>query len=242
MGSAANALIDRLPRGEKWGAGRSHCDKCGRKLEWYDLIPVVSWLALRGRCRYCHSPIPYRNLVVEVLMGVGFLLIFNQFSNFQIFQTLVLMGIFWVTTIIAVMDWETKLVSEAMVVVWGLLILIFNFQFSIFNQLLINNFQNNVLGLLTGLFLIGGLWAVSRGKAMGFGDVEIAAVAGWWLGWPAIGVAIWIAFVSGAAAGLVEIVLGKAKMKSEIPFGPFLVFGTWAAFFWGERLLKIFNF
>ncbi len=279
MGSAANALIDRLPRGEKWGKGRSHCDKCGHELGIRDLIPIISYVGLlfnkfkiqnsnfksnskfksmkpriyEAGCRYCHSPIPFRNFVMEIVMAMGFYAIFNQFSNSPIFNVIILLGIFWVTSIIAVMDWETKLVSETLVVVWGglvvamqvinpLLLQIQNLNDKFTNQIQNIQIQNNIWGLVAGIVLIGGLWAVSRGKAMGFGDVEIAVVAGWWLGWPETGVALWTAFVSGAIVGLVKLCLRQAKLKSEIPFGPFLIAGTWTAYFWGGTILNIFNF
>jgi leader peptidase (prepilin peptidase)/N-methyltransferase len=247
MGSAANALIDRLPKKESWLSGRSHCDICKQVLEWNDLLPIFSYLNLKGRCRYCHSPIPQRNLWVEVFLGLGFLLIFNfQFSIFNQFSTFklfLLMGILWVTAIIAVMDWETKLVSEAMVGVWAVLVIIS--QFSIFNFQSIfkfSNYQNNLLGLMIGVGVIGGIWAVTRGKAMGEGDVEIAAVLGWWLGWQSITVALWVAFVSGAVVGVIKITKGLSKLRDEIAFGPFLVIGGWVGYFWGDKLLSLLRY
>ncbi len=235
FGSAANALIDRLPKRESWFTGQSHCDRCKHVLEWKDLIPIASYLTVRGKCRYCHSPIPVRNLWVEILMGAGFIAIFNQFSNYSIFNLFLILGIWWVTIIIAVMDWETKLVSEAMVVAWGGLI--------IANQVLISNDKflnpNNIAGLLVGVGVIGGVWAISKGKAMGFGDVEIAAVLGWWLAWPNILVGLWTAFVTGAIVGSYELLTGRKKLKSEIAFGPFLIFGGWTAYFWGNYLWQL---
>ena len=217
MGSVANAVIDRLPRGESWLRGSSHCDKCNHVLGIWDLIPIFSYLTLGGKCRYCQSPIPYRNLVVELLMGMGFVALSWQ-----------LWAIFWVTVVIAVMDWETHMVSELLVVIWGILIIAGNFQFS-----------SSFLGLLVGLGLIGGVWAVSRGRAMGFGDVEIAAVMGWWLGWPKIAPALWVAFVSGAIIGVIRLMRRIGGLKSEIAFGPFLLIGAWVSYIWGTYLWNL---
>jgi len=255
FGSAANALIDRLPREESWFTGRSHCDKCGHTLEFEDLIPIFSYLYLAvfnntpsnpplnlsgGRkpqrtkrpflgagCRYCGAPIPYRNLLVEIFMGIGFVAI-SYFGNLSNLGMIVLMGILWVTTIIAVMDWETKLVSEVMVVVWGVLVLLLN----------LSNLSNlgNLGGLAAAAGVIGGLWAVTRGKAMGFGDVEIAIVMGWWLGWPKIATGLWIAFVVGAIIGVIKLIKRLSDLKSEIAFGPFLVLGAWVGWLWGDVL------
>lgn len=221
-GSAANAMIDRLPRRESWFGGRSHCDKCGHVLGFLDLVPVVSYLMLGGKCRYCHSPIGRRNLVVEILMGVGFALIFSiQYSVFSL-------AIFWITVVIAVMDWETMLVSDWMVGLWFILIM-FNVQYSMFN----------IYGMLVGIAVIGGLWLVTKKRGMGEGDIGIAAVMGYWLGWPKIAPALWISFVAGAAYGLWLLVVGRAKMKSQIAFGPWLILGAWVGYMWGERMIKM---
>lgn len=134
------------------------------------------------------------------------------------------------------MDWETKLVSETLVVIWAILAIL-NSPFG--SPSLI---KEGVGGVLIGVGFIGGIWAVSRGKAMGFGDVEIAGVAGWWLGWPKIAVGLWAAFVSGAIVALGFVVRGKLKMKSTIAFGPFLVLGAWVASLWGDKIIRWLNF
>jgi len=213
MGSAGNALIDRLPRNESWFTGRSHCDKCKHELGVWDLIPVFSFLFLHGKCRYCRTTIPYRNLIVELIAGMGAI----YFTNIILFM------IFWVTVVITVMDWETKTVSEILIVFWGLLALMQGF---------------DLRGLIVGVLIIGGIWVISKGKAMGFGDVEIALVMGLALGFPKIVTALWLAFVLGAIMGLLLIIRRKVKAKSVIAFGPFLIMGYWIAFFWGDRLIK----
>ena len=229
MGSAANALIDRLPKNISWAKGRSKCDTCGHELNFWDLVPVLSYIFIRGKCRYCHSPIPVRNLFVELITGIGFLLIFN--SGFMIYQSLLLLGVLWATVIIAVMDWETMLVADIVVAVWGVLTLVIKFQTAGFR------FFDSILGFIIAAGLIGGVWLFSKGRAMGSGDIGIAAVMGWWLGWPKIAAGLWIAFVVGAAYGLWLIVSGKKKLKSEMPFGPFLILGAWIGWMWGEKLV-----
>ena len=227
-GSTANAVIDRLPRHESWFRGRSHCDKCGHVLGLLDLIPLLSYLVLGGKCRYCRKKIANRNFGVELLLGLSFMVIGGHLLSL----------IVWVTVVIAVMDWETRLVSEFLVLVWGILV--------IADKFLISNYLvdlNSLLGLAVGVGVIGGLWALSRGRAMGFGDVEIAAVMGWWLGWPKIGVDLWAAFVAGAIMGVIKLIKRLSRLKSEIAFGPFLILGTWAAYLWGSMIWKwVFRF
>lgn len=210
MGSAGNAIIDRLPRNESWVTGRSHCDKCGHVLNTIDLIPIFSYLFLQGKCRYCHKLIPYRNVLIEIIMGLGAIFLTNSFL------------IFWVTVVIAVMDWETRMVSEWLIFFWGILVIMGNW----------GNFGN--WGNLLGVIIIGGIWAVSKGRAMGFGDVEIALVMGLALGWPKIIFALWVAFVAGAIVGLMMMARKQAKAKSVIAFGPFLIFGYWLAYLFGN--------
>ncbi len=231
FGSAANALIDRLPRNESWVKGKSHCDKCNKELGWKDLIPIVSYVSLRGRCRYCRSPIPKRNLMVEIIVGLAFVVINWHLLSFN---GILLSGILWVTVIIAVMDWETKLVSEKMVVAWGVLTLMLNSPFG--SPSLI---KEGVGGVLVGVAIIGGIWLITKKKAMGEGDIEIAAVMGWWLGWPNIMIALWVAFVTGAVVGVWQMAIGRAKLKTEIAFGPFLVIGSWMGYMWGAKIWSL---
>ncbi len=208
-GSVANALIYRLPRGISWYKGRSFCPNCKHRLSLFDLIPIFSYLFLRRRCRYCDSPIPIRYLLVELFMGVGFVL--SPLSN---------LGILWITTVIAVMDWETMLVSDWLVAFWAILILVSNFDIRI----------SNLYGILFGIGIIGGIWLITKKKAMGSGDIGIAAVLGLWLGFPKIITALWLAFVIGGIYGAYLLLTKKAKLKTAVPFGPFLILGGWIAY------------
>lgn len=154
-------------------------------------------------------------------MGLGFLAL----------STWHLALIYWLTLMIAVMDWETQLVSELLVVAWGIAVILSNLS-SLGNL-------NHLLGALSAVLVIGGLWAVTRGRGMGFGDVEIAAVLGFWVGWPNIWLALMMSFVIGAGVGLVKIGFNRSKLKTEMAFGPFLILGGWLAFLWGDKLTKI---
>jgi leader peptidase (prepilin peptidase) / N-methyltransferase len=218
FGSTANALIDRLPRNISWTKGRSKCDSCGHQLHLADLIPVLSYLFLKGKCRYCQSPIPARNLLVELTMALGFVLLNNW----------LLAAIWFITVTIAVMDWETQLVSDVLVIIWASLVTIY--QFSIINF----QFLNPISGLLVGAGVIGGLWLVTRGRGMGSGDIGLAAVMGLWLGWPNVWYGLLVAFVAGAIYGLVLIATKQAKLKSAIAFGPFIILAAWAVHLYGQ--------
>lgn len=220
-GSVANAVIWRLPRGQGWWPGRSACPHCGRTLAWWELVPVVSWLGLAGKCSRCRRPIGVRYLLVELVMAAGFGLLAPI--------NLLLVAIFWLTVVIAAIDWETRLVNEGLVAAWAALVFVSN----------LGNLGNlsHLGGAAAASALIGGIWAVSRGRAMGWGDVEIAAVMGWWLGWPLILPALMVAFVSGAVVGVALVVKRQVSLKSQIAFGPFLIAGAWVGYFWGDILV-----
>lgn len=222
-GSVANAVIDRLPRRESWFSGRSRCDECKHELGVADLVPVVSFLLLLGKCRYCHKPIPLRNLIVELVMASGFVIFSHSWS---------LIVIFWITTVIAVMDWETMLVSDWLVGFWAVLTVL-STQYSV----------HSFYGLLVGIGVIGGLWLLTKKRGMGDGDIGIAAVMGYWLGWPRVAPALWVSFVAGAVYGLWLIVHSRKTMKSQVPFGPFLILGAWIGYVWGDKIIRyVFGF
>ncbi|MEK7504512.1 MAG: prepilin peptidase [Patescibacteria group bacterium] len=203
-GSVANAIIYRLPRGIVWHKGRSICPNCKHNLSFLDLIPVLSFIFLGAKCRYCKKPIPWRYFIVEMLSGLIFL-------NFGFLGFM-----YWMMLIIAFMDWETMLVSDWLVIIWAILVVL--------------NGGTSILGGLVGLGIIGIIWALTRGKAMGAGDIEIAAVLGLWLGFPKIITGLWFAFVIGGIYGAYLLLIKKAGMKSQIPFGPFLLIGGLIAY------------
>ncbi|MDO8488074.1 MAG: prepilin peptidase [bacterium] len=209
-GSVANALIYRVPRRISWWQGRSHCPHCKHDLTGLDLVPLLSYILLAGKCRYCHQPISPRYFLVELGLAAGF----------AYFHSPLLAAILWVTVIIAAMDWETMLVSDWLVAVWAILVIVWQYPL---------NFSQMALGIAVGVGVIGGIWAVTRGRAMGLGDVEIVAVAGLWLGWPKILPALWVAFVAGAIIAVGQLLFKKKKLQSQIAFGPFLILGVWVA-------------
>lgn len=209
-GSVANAIIYRLPRDVSWYKGRSFCPECKHSLNLYDLVPIASYLLLGGKCRYCQSPIPIRYLLVELFLGAAFAV--SYLSNLGFLSYFMI----WITTVIAVMDWETMLVSDWLVAIWTVIVIVSG--------------EVGILGGLLGFALIGGIWLVTKKRAMGAGDIGIAVVLGLWLGYPKIINALWLAFVIGGIYGAYLLLSKKAKLKTAVPFGPFLILGGWIAY------------
>ena len=239
VGSFLNCLIYRLEARESFLKGRSFCPHCRRVLSWWDLIPVFSFLILKGKCRYCYQKISWQYPLVELTTGLLFLLIFNfQLSPAlsQFITTLYLFIISSFLIVIFVYDLKHSIIPDKVIYPAIATALIFNFQLPIFNQFSI--FKFSILSALGAAAFFLTIVLISRGKWMGGGDVKLAFLMGLFLGWPNILVALFLAFLIGAIIGIGLIISGKKTLKSEVPFGPFLVTGTFIALFWAEKLIN----
>ena len=246
VGSFLNCAIYRLENNQSFLKGRSFCPHCKHQLGFWDLMPVLSFLCLRGKCHYCKKRISIQYPLVELATGLLFLLIFNyQFSisnEFSIsnFQNLLVIG-YWLLVssflvIIFVYDLKHYIIPDKVIYPAIIIALIFNFQFLIFNQFSI--FKFSILSAMGAASFFAAIVAISRGKWMGIGDIKLAFLMGLLLGFPNIAVALFLAFFLGAIIGVGLIMLGKKTMKSEVPFGPFLIIGTLVALLWGQELIN----
>lgn len=245
IGSFLNVLIDRLPKGESI-LGRSHCSHCNKTLKWYELVPVLSFIFLRGKCSKCKKPISLQYPLVETITGLLFLLIFNfqfsifnEFSTFNLENLLLLCCQFIVVSCLVVIfmsDLKYMIVPDE--IIYPAVIASILYQFLNWKA---GNLTNWYYPLLAGfgaalffLFLI----LITKGKGMGFGDVKIVFFMGLFLSFPQILVALCLAFFSGAIIGSILIAMRKKTMKSEIPFGCFLAPATLITLFFGEQIIE----
>ena len=248
-GSFLNCLIYRWEQGQKLNSGRSFCPKCRHQLGFWDLIPIFSFIFLRRKCRYCREKIAWQYLIVEISTGLIFLLIFNlqfsiynQFSIIQFSNLLYLWLVACLLEIIFIYDLKHYVIPDR--AVYSAIIVVFLFRIlNLFGnwQLAIGNlpaFSNASLAGLAaaGFFFI--IWLASKGRAMGFGDVKLAFLLGLFLSWPNVLLALFAGFLSGALVGVGLMILGRKKMRSQVPFGPFLIGGALVALFFGERIIK----
>ena len=256
IGSFLNCVIYRLEQ-SKTLKGRSFCPCCKHKLSWKDLFPFFSFIFLGGKCRYCHKKISIQYPVLELATGALFLIIFNLkfgISNqFEIVKFLNLILWFYIVSVLVVVfvyDLKHYLIPDAVLLpaititgvyrfVENLAIsrwdLAENFKLGVFNPAAISNYLLAII-IAAGFFLI--IWFVSGGKWMGFGDVELAVLMGIILGLPAVLVALFLAFFSGAIIGVILMVFGTKNMKSQIPFGPFLVLGTFLSLSFNQQIIS----
>lgn len=243
IGSFLNVLIWRLPQ-EKSVGGRSFCPSCKHKLAWHDLIPVLSFMVARGRCRYCSKPISLRYPLIEVVTGFLFTL------SLFLFPVTDLVSAVWVVraaiivaicVVVFVIDLEHYLILDRVVYPGMAIILALTIAYDLSAGLPLSFFFvshtfNSLLGAVAAFIPFWFLWFVSKGKWMGFGDVKFVAFMGLALGWQSMLVALFAAFTLGAIVGLALMATGKKQFSSKIPFGTFLAFATVTSLFFGNQL------
>jgi leader peptidase (prepilin peptidase)/N-methyltransferase len=234
VGSFLNVCSDRLPAGRSIINPPSACDACQKRLGFRDLVPVFSYLWLRGRCRYCHTPIPWRLPAVEAAMGVVFPLLYWYYGlslelGFSLVYTCLL-------TLIMLIDIEHQLIPDKVVYPGMVLAL----AFSPFQPALGTGAGLRVISAVSGgaagLVVMLLFFLLARG-GMGLGDVKMAAMLGLITGFPRVFVALFLAVIAGGLVAAALLSLGLKKRRQPIPFGPFLSIGTMAVVIWGDDII-----
>lgn len=244
LGSFANVCIWRMPRGEEVVRTPSHCPGCGAAIRWFDNIPVLSYLALGGRCRSCRRPIGWRYPAVELISGVLFLALYLNYGMEPRLAVALMLG--WSLLVISSIDLGHYIIPDA-VTLPGLAIGLLAAGLATAGLPLSIDpmaggryelppiFESLAGAVLGGGFLLLASWAgklAFKQEAMGGGDVKLAAMIGAFLGWKALVFALFAAFLAGSLAGLALILAGSIKAKrAVVPFGPFLALGALAAIF-----------
>lgn len=251
IGSFLNVCIWRLPREESVIGGHSHCVHCGKKIKAYDLVPLFSYLLLKGKCRDCGKRISPRYALVEFITGVSFLALFLNFGIcFDLFSMMFLVSILIVVFFV---DIEHRIIPDELVIaglIGGAIVFVYNIFAGIYTEtlpsvLMYRNdtfWWNPILGLIIGsgsLFLVavlGGL-IYKTDDAMGGGDIKIYAPIGMFLGWKLTLVSLLFSITIGGVISVILLVVFKVGKKTAIPFGPFIVVGTYVTILWGWDFL-----
>jgi leader peptidase (prepilin peptidase)/N-methyltransferase len=228
LGSFLNVVAARLPERRSLLKPRSACTKCGQEIPWYDNVPIVSWLALRGRCRSCGAGIPVRYLLVELLTAV---LIAASFLEFGLSGEAVVASIFCAALVVlSAIDYERRLLPD--------LITLPTFAIVLLGQIALEpgrTLEWILAALGASLFLFIALLVYPKG--MGMGDVKLALLLGAMLG-RLVPVALMVGMVSALVPSFFLIARhGLAGRKMSIPFGIFLSIGGVVALFWGDAIL-----
>lgn len=233
--SFLGVVADRLPRGEGIVKGRSHCTACGRILSAAELIPCISYLALRGHCKGCGERIPRRALLGEILGGLSFLLCALQFTNgntelisLQGAVIFCYLGILWV---VALIDWDTRLIYNRFHLIIAALGLIELFLAPA------HGLTDRLIGaVIVSLPML--LLAIAVPGAFGGGDIKLMAASGFFLGIDAIVVGMFFGLLSGGLYASCMLASKKLKRGDQFAFGPFLAFGLGIAALWGDPIAE----
>ncbi len=227
LGSFLNALLFRFNTGKSVMSGRSACMRCGHELSALDLVPLVSYLYLRGRCRYCHAKISWQYPLVEATAALLAILVLLQ--NPEPLQFAYWFLVWLVLLFIVVYDLRHKIIPWSATLVLMALALVHVWSVGFGPQ---SGIWNVAAGPALGLPLLL-ISLVSGGRWMGWGDGILELSLGWLLGATAGLTALFIAFWSGAIIGIALLMLAKSRytMSSEVPFAPFLILGAATAYF-----------
>ena len=239
IGSFLNVLIDRLPNDESI-MGRSHCDHCKKKLNGLDLFPILSFVFLGAKCRYCKKKLSYFYPFVEVLTGTSFVLtwifapitIHSGFPIMDYIQQVLYICIVSTLIVIIFADLKYKIIPDSMQVAF----LIFAILLHLAQGAGASDFINYFLSGLAIMSPILFLFLITKGKGMGFGDVKLAFIFGFLLGLKGGLLVLYISFLTGGIIGALLLTLRKKGMKSTIAFGPYLVLGIIIMLFFSRQI------
>jgi leader peptidase (prepilin peptidase) / N-methyltransferase len=228
FGSFANVVIHRVPRGESLVRPGSRCPACGHPVAWYDNVPVVGWLLLRGRCRACRASISWSYPAVELAMGVLWALVTLRLVDAGLgWAVPAYLALAFICVVLAVIDARTRLLPNritypAFPVLLSLLLVA---------SVGLGDLGRLARGLLAAV-AVGAFFlalALISPRGMGLGDVKLAPTLGLalgWLSWGAVAFGVFAGFLLGGLAGLAAIALLGLTRKSLLPFGPWLVAGA----------------
>lgn len=237
FGSFLNVVIYRYDQWLSILKDRSACMHCKKQLRWYDLVPLLSYLALGGKCRYCRKPISWQYPVVELatalLVAIFYVRIFEQsILSLPLGITALIGALAAIGAIVVIFfhDLYEQMVPDLMAYV----LLVGSVLFSVIYY---NSPLNTVLGLLVGVAPIALIVYPSKGRWMGEGDVKIAAALGALVSYPNAVVFLISTFLIGGLFGTLAIASKQAKLKTAVPFVPFMIVGALIALFWGDQLV-----
>ncbi len=237
IGSFLNVCIDRLPAGKSIVYPPSGCDTCQHRLSIKDLVPVISYLWLRGRCRYCRAPIPYRILCVEVISATLMALTYWRYGF--TFESAVVAFYCFLFVVLGVIDLEHGLIlNKVTYPTAGIALLIDvllppSFLLIVISRGIVSGLLGGAIGF--GLFFL--LVVVSRG-GMGWGDVKMAALIGLATGFPLVVIALLMGMILGGLVAGVLLLFKKRGWKDTIPSGAFYALGAMATLLWGTNILN----
>lgn len=231
IGSFLNVCIYRIPREESICYPPSHCTNCSHKLGLIDLVPVLSYMCLRGKCRYCGDKISIRYPLIELLNGILYLLIYLKYGI--ALETLKYCILVSILVVISMIDFDTQDIYTSIIIFAAIIGIVF----VIIEKLVYgDNVFYLLAGAIAGAAIIGLIVFITKG--MGEGDIEIAGVCGLFLGLRGILLALFLSVICGGIVGIFIVVLKLKKVKDKIAFGPFIALGTFISIMYGNEIIS----
>ncbi|MDD6208031.1 MAG: prepilin peptidase [Clostridiales bacterium] len=227
IGSFLNVCIFRIPKKESVSKSRSHCMACGYQLRWYDLVPIMSYVCLKGRCRKCREKISIQYPLVEALNGILYVIVFlaNGYNLTSVIFCLVVSALI----VLSVIDWRIYEIPLSVNIVIFLLAVCHT-------AIDYQNWISYVIGMVAVSAVLALLYYFSGGKAIGGGDVKLMAAAGLLLGWQKIIVAFLLGCVIGSVIHVLRMKIEKTG--SVLAMGPYLSAGIVLAMLWGDEMIR----
>lgn len=237
VGSFLNVVLLRKNTGDSPWKGRSRCFSCGKKLSWFELIPILSFIIQRGRCRQCGSRISWQYPIVEFITALLAIAVYTNFKSIFYFTA------FCILLLIAVYDFKHKIIDKHFLYIFGG----FAVAELIFRLAIAKDFAGTYIDILSSvtIFLFFYLlWKISMGRWMGRGDADLAFFLAIFLGYPYNLFMLLGSFWIGAICGIILLIVssGRVTIKSEVPFGPFLAVSSFIAWYFSDVLKFIYDF
>lgn len=268
FGSFLNLLADRLSRNEKI-TGRSYCENCKKTLSWKDLVPLLSFAVLNGKCRYCKARLSYQYPFAELLTAILFVLtfiyvssgtifnfqssplhqgfagqaIFNEFLNHKSLILNLFYYLFIVSAMIVIFfaDLRNGIIPDK-IVFFAIVVSLVYVAISTFYlppSNVLSSIFNHLSSAIGAFLFFLFIYLVTKGRGMGFGDVKLSFLIGLVLGFPGTFYSIYLAFLTGGAFAIILILWKKRELKSQVPFGPFLAGNFLLVFFFLTQINKL---
>ena len=232
VGSFLNVCIHRLPRGESILFPPSHCPQCHHSIRFYDNIPIISYLVLRGKCRFCDTPISPQYLSVEILSAVFSVILF---FHYPLLEYLVYFAFFSSLVVITFIDLKHQVIPDIISIPGIGVGFLSSFALSRIS------YFDSLLGIVLGGGILYAVamtyYLIMKTEGMGGGDIKLLAMIGAFLGSKAVLVTIFLSAFLGSAVGVAFMIFKGKGRKYAIPYGPFLALGAITCLFWGDSLV-----
>ncbi|MCB2292395.1 prepilin peptidase [Clostridium algoriphilum] len=236
IGSFLNVCIYRIPKGENISYPPSHCTSCGNNIKFYDLIPVLSWIFLRGKCRKCGEKISSRYALIELATAILFLLTYFHYGiSINLVRFLILIPFL---IVIAMIDYDTMdvyTITTWIAISIGVVLLGVNFYLK---EPVATYIYGGILGSGLIIFIILLSKLILGTEGMGWGDAEICGLCGLFLGFKLTVAMLFFSFIIGGVIGVYLLKLKKKSGRSEMPFGPSIIIAALIIIIWGYRIMN----